>query len=111
MTTRTYTGTCQCGRVRYEADIDVGRDFPVATSRLFDRTALIQSSAFRLLAGATDLVDCQFGTMLVSHNRACRHCGIRPFGRGHLERLGGDFCAVNLATLDVFASAYEQPHR
>jgi hypothetical protein len=99
MTTRTYTGTCQCGRVRYEAVINFGT---VGAQRLMlseNPTALIKPRAFRLLSGAADLEDFQFGT-LGGHNQACRHCGIRPFGRGRLPALGGDFYAINLATLD-----------
>jgi len=92
MTTRRYTGTCQCGRIRYEADIDVGASWD-------HQTALIKPSAFKLLAGAGDLEDTQFG-QLVGHNQSCRHCGIRPFGRGRLRQLGGAFYAINLSTID-----------
>ena len=28
------------------------------------------------------------------------HCGVQPFGTGHLEQLGGDFVSVNLGCLD-----------
>lgn len=100
MTTRTYAGTCQCGRVRYEAQIDLSAPDVERQLRIETRTALIKSSAFRLVSGAADLEDNQFG-MLVGHNQVCRHCGIRPFGKGRLRSLGGDFYAINLATLDV----------
>jgi hypothetical protein len=93
MTTRRYTGTCQCGRIRYEAVIDVG-------AARANRTALIKPAAFRLLSGAGDLEDMQFGQLL-GHNQACRHCGIRPFGKGRLKVMGGEFYAINLSTLDA----------
>ena len=96
MTTRRYTGTCQCGRIRYEAVIDVDASWD-------HQTALIKPSAFRLLCGASDLEDTQFGQLL-GHNQSCRHCGIRPFGRGRLSMLGGSFYAINLATLDAETS-------
>ena len=27
-------------------------------------------------------------------------CGVRPFGRGYVEQIGGDFVSINLAVLD-----------
>lgn len=45
------------------------------------------------------LSDYQFGTHNI-HHFFCRRCGIKPFGRGHLEELGGEFYAVNVACLD-----------
>jgi hypothetical protein len=100
MSTQKCIGTCQCGRVRFEVEIDLGAAGVKQALRSDTRTALIRSSAFRLLAGGADLDDNQFG-LLVGPNQACRFCGIRTFGKGHLKALGGDFYAVNLATLDL----------
>jgi len=100
MATQTHAGTCQCGRVRYEAEIDLS----AVTDRRNDTrepwTVLIKPAAFRLLSGSLDLADDQFG-ILIGLNQSCRFCGIRPFGKGHLKCLGGDLYAINLATLDV----------
>jgi hypothetical protein len=49
--------------------------------------------------GGMRLSDYQFGSNSM-HHLFCRHCGVRSFGRGHLEVLGGDFFSVNLACLD-----------
>jgi hypothetical protein len=102
MTTQKYFGTCQCGRVRYEAELEIGAERAELLGRGTHRTALIKPSAFRLLSGALDLEDTQFG-MVLSHNQACRHCGIRPFGKARLAKLG-DVYAINLSTLDLLAS-------
>ena len=52
-----------------------------------------------ILQGENDLSDYQFGTKNI-HHLFCRHCGIKPFGRGHMDALGGTFYAVNVACLD-----------
>jgi hypothetical protein len=103
MATRTHTGTCQCGRVRYEAEIDLGAVAARGHDPREPWTVLIRPTAFRLLSGWSDLADDQFGT-LIGLNQSCRYCGIRPFGKGHLKSLGGDLYAVNLATLDYIES-------
>jgi hypothetical protein len=34
------------------------------------------------------------------HHLFCRQCGVRPFSRGYVEQIGGDFVSVQLGTLD-----------
>ena len=51
------------------------------------------------MQGEDALTDYQFGHY-VGHNLFCKFCGIRPFSRGHLDVLGGDFVSINLAALD-----------
>jgi hypothetical protein len=60
---------------------------------------LVKPQDFRLVAGEADLSDYQFGSKSM-HLVFCKHCGVRPFGRGHLDVLGGDFYSVNVACLD-----------
>ena len=105
MTRRWYRGSCQCGRVSFEAELDLGARQAVASD---SSLAFIKPSAFRLLSGDSDLADVQFGPM-VGCNRFCRYCGIRTFGRGHLAKLGGDFYAINLATVDDSVEALQAP--
>jgi hypothetical protein len=106
MTRRWYRGSCQCGRVSYEAELDLSTRTHHDNHGGDGSLALIKPSAFRLLSGEADLADVQFGPV-VGFNRFCRYCGIRTFGRGNLAKLGGDFYAINLATVDDSVEAYK----
>jgi hypothetical protein len=107
--TRTYHGSCHCGAVRFEAEIDLAGDTSrcncsvCAKSRYWK--TLVKAEAFRLLQGREALADYQFGSDTI-HHLFCRTCGIKTFGRAHLdtefngEPLRGEYYAVNVACLD-----------
>lgn len=103
MSKQTYSGSCHCGAVRFEADIDLaastGRCNCSLCGKLRKWSIVIAPQDFRLLAGQDALSDYQFGRRQ-GHHRFCRHCGLHAFGDGHVETIGGDFCSVNLACLD-----------
>jgi hypothetical protein len=103
----TYTGSCHCGAVRFEAAIDLAAETSRCNCSSCRKTrfwkAIVMPDSFRLLRGEESLAEYQFGSRSI-HHRFCRNCGIKPFGQGHLPDLGA-FYAVNLACLDDASDA------
>lgn len=99
---KTYHGSCHCGAVRYEADIDLALgtikcNCSICTKMRF-WAVQVPSGAFRLLDGAEALGEYRFHLQRDGHC-FCRHCGINVFSTGRSARLGA-FHAVTVASLD-----------
>jgi hypothetical protein len=98
----TYRGSCHCGAVRFETDLDLAQGtFKCNCSICFKTRAWlagVPASDFRLLAGEQMLADYQFGKHII-HHRFCKTCGVRPFSQG-ADAKGNKFFAVRVNCMD-----------
>jgi len=100
---KTYRGSCHCGAVRFEADLDLAESTYRCNCSICRRTrfwaAVAREDGFRLLAGEGELTKYLFHTKKNEH-WFCRHCGVRAFGVGHSPQTGESAYGVNVTCLD-----------
>lgn len=103
MGTKTYQGSCHCGQVRYEADIDLARGTGKCNCTYCMKSrawsAHIKPNQFRLLSGKDALIGYH------KHPEApvkfsCNKCGIRTHATGDAPWMGGPYVSVFVNTLD-----------
>ena len=99
---RTYQGSCHCGAVRFEADLDLTQPSYRCNCSICRRTrfwpAVAMPDNFRLLAGQSMLSEYLFNTRKNRHV-FCKVCGVRPFGIG-TETPIGKMYGVNIGCLE-----------
>ncbi len=98
---KTYQGSCHCGAVTFEAELDLAESTYRCNCSICRRTrfwpAVAREEGFRLLSGESELTQYLFNSMKNQHY-FCRHCGVRPFGIG-TETPIGKMYGVNLGCL------------
>jgi hypothetical protein len=99
---QTYSGGCQCGKVRYEVQLDIGTVIACNCSRcarLGSLLAFAPLSQFKLLSGEHDLTSYEFNKHMIRH-KFCSTCGIQPFAIGKNPKSGAEMAAINVRSLD-----------
>lgn len=102
MALQSHKGSCHCGQVRYEVELDL--DAPVIScncsmcGRSGTLLAFVPKEKFRLLSGEEALSDYQFNKHLI-HHLFCKTCGIKSFARGKRSD-GQEMVAINARCLE-----------
>ncbi len=100
MSTRTHTGSCHCGRVRFEVDEQPELRVTSCNCSICARTGflhlIVPIDRFRLLAGDEFLKSYRFNTGTANH-LFCSVCGIKAF---YVPRSHPDGISINARCLD-----------
>ena len=97
---KTYTGGCQCGKVRYEVSLELGEVIACNCSRcgrLGSLLAFAPAQNFKLISGEGAMTEYQFNKHVI-HHLFCATCGIQSFARGTAERRS-EMVAINVRCL------------
>lgn len=99
---KTYQGSCHCGNVKYQVELDLSGPVLACNCSMCGRTgslmAFVPEAQFQLRSGEDSLSDYQFNTKKI-HHLFCSNCGVRSFARGTGP---GDsaMCMINVRCLD-----------
>ena len=98
---KTYTGGCQCGKVRFEAQADIGEVIASNCSRCRKLGGLLSAVAMsdlKLVSGENEMTEYQFNKHAI-HHQFCKTCGIQPYAYGKGPG-GKDMVMLNVRCLD-----------
>jgi hypothetical protein len=131
MSLKTYSGSCHCGAVRFEADLDLAAGTMRCNCSLCFKARAWFAFAkgaehFRLLSGADALTEYRWTPATKSEPfltyAFCRHCGVRvscrsetPAGVGHavtltaLEDASADLVEAPIQFVDGRHDRFDQP--
>jgi hypothetical protein len=105
--TKTYTGSCHCGKIRYEVTTNLAQTITCNCSICARRgwiLTFVGADAFKPLSGTEEQSLYQFGKKSLEH-LFCPVCGVSSFGTGKGQD-GKTMYAINvrcLAGVDVNA--------
>ncbi len=101
MTVQHYHGSCQCGAVQYDVDVDLDNTLICNCSRcqrLGSVLSFTPASNFKLVQGEEKLTEYLFNKNQI-HHLFCKVCGIQSFARAS-GKDGTPMVAVNANCLD-----------
>lgn len=108
MTKKTYQGSCHCGSVAFEAEIDPAKGTNRCNCSICTKARAwfigIPAADLKMTKGEELMADYSWSPAgrkpFGLHYRFCPECGVRLFAEGQEKSLGGPFYAVAVAALD-----------
>jgi hypothetical protein len=105
---KTYNGSCHCGAVRFEADIDLERGTNKCNCSICSKSrtwfAIAPGTGLRVRQGQDALTEYRWTPPNKPepflHFFFCKTCGVRTWASGDHPQLGGLFYAVPVMALD-----------
>ena len=95
------TGGCHCGKVRYEAEVDLEQPVIECNCSHCEIKGLlitfVPRESFRLISGEGEMTEYLFNTEQL-HHMFCSTCGVESFATG--EKDGAKMYGVNVRTID-----------
>ncbi len=102
MAARTHTASCHCGAVRIEAELDLTAGTGRCNCSICKKSRWwgisVKPEKVRSIQGEDNTFSYQSGSAV--DMRHCKTCGLRVYGKGYVEQIGGHFVAINVACLD-----------
>src|SRR4051812_16898326 len=100
MVLKKYHGSCHCGKLRFEADIDLaagtGKCNCTYCFKARSWKAFVKPPAFRLVSGADDTI-AYHKQEQASMKHHCRACGVHVYETGDADYMGGPFVGIFVA--------------
>ncbi len=96
-----YLGSCHCGAIRFEIDVEITDIYTCDCSLCAKKNALmttVPEDRFKLLQGEDKLTLYQWNARIARHY-FCSVCGIYPF---HRKRSAPDHYGINVMCLESF---------
>jgi hypothetical protein len=104
MAKKTYRGSCHCGKLTFEADLDLAQGTGKCNCsycwKVRNWSIGIKPDAFRLLSGKESAREYGFREGSQNHHVFCGECGVRVYTYGYVEQIGGDYVSVAVSALD-----------
>ena len=108
MALKTYSASCHCGAVRFEADIDLAQGTARCNCSICTKArswlVFVPGDKLRPGAGTDSQAHYQWTPTgkphAFLHYHFCKTCGVRTFAQAEMESMGGLVYAVNVAALD-----------